>query len=319
MVIVRPSLPPADPDPAASGDPGTRSRAGARGTARRVVAHLLVGLTVLVGLVLGGTAGASAVPVTPASVAAAPAEVVPPPDADQLERHLKAYLTARKVTASVRVRDLRTGTSYSYRSGSHYDSASVVKVAIMAAVLRRQERQERHLTSREVRLLKAMIRSSDNAAASTLYASLGRGPGLAKFYRAAGMTHTTPGPGRYWGLTQITAADQVVLLGHLARPSKLLNERGRAFARDLMASVTKSQTWGVSAGPRADDARVELKNGWLSRDRRGWRVHSTGHVSGEGRDYLVAVLTMDNKSMDRGIDVVEGVSKIVWRDLDPEG
>jgi hypothetical protein len=284
--------------------------------ARLLITRLLVGLVVLAGLALGSTPTAAAAPVLPAATSAQPAV---PPRADQLERHLKSYLTGRKATASVRVRDLQTGREYSYRSGSHYDSASIVKVAIMAAVLRRQEAQHRYLTAREDRLLRAMIQRSDNDAASRLYASLGRGPGLKKFYKAAGMTHTTPGPGRYWGLTQITAADQVVLLAHLARPSKLLNERGRAYARKLMASVTSSQAWGVSAGPRAAKARVELKNGWLSRNSHGWRVHSTGHVSGDGRDYLVAVLTMDNKTMDRGIDSVEGVSKIVWRDLDPQG
>ena len=283
---------------------------------RLLVARLLVGLVVLAVPALGSPATASAVPVLPASSAAA---VAVPPDADQLERHLKSYVTGRKATASVRVRDLRTGREYSYRSGSRYDSASVVKVAIMAAVLRRQEAQKRYLTAREDRLIRAMIRNSDNDAASSLYASLGRGPGLKKFYKAAGMSHTTPGPGRYWGLTQITAADQVVLLAHLARPSRLLNERGRAYARKQLAAVTSSQAWGVSAGPRAAGARVELKNGWLSRSSRGWRVHSTGHVSGEGRDYLVAVLTMDNRTLDRGIASVEGVAKIVWRDLDPAG
>jgi len=162
-----------------------------------------------------------------------------------------------------------------------------------------------------------MIRNSDNDAASSLYASLGRGPALKRFYKAAGMTYTTPGPGRFWGLTQITAADQVVLLNHLARPSNLLNERGRAYARTQMASVRASQSWGVSAGPRAADARVELKNGWLSRNAHGWRVHSIGHVSGDGSDYLVAVLTMDNRTMGRGVASVEGVSTIVWRDLEP--
>ncbi|MFL6027222.1 MAG: serine hydrolase [Friedmanniella sp.] len=289
-------------------------RAGPRLTRPPVLARLLVGVALLVGLVLASSETASAAPL-PLAATAVPA----PPKADQLERHLTSYLTARKVTASVRVRDLLTGETYSYRAGSRYDSASVVKVAIMAAVLRRQEAQKRYLTSREVRLLRAMIQNSDNDAASSLYASLGRGPALTKFYQAAGMTHTTPGPGRYWGLTQITAADQVVLLNHLARPSKLLNERGRSYARKLMASVQASQSWGVSAGPRADGARVELKNGWLSRNAHGWRVHSIGHVSGDGRDYLVAVLTMDNTTRNGGIAVVEGVSKIVWRDLAPAG
>lgn len=299
--------------------------AGRRPGPVSVAVRLLVGLTVLTGLLAGPGLPAWSAPATALTVTAptvtsqATARAPVPPDADQLERHLASYLRARSVTASVRVQDLRTGAVYGYRSSSHYDSASVVKVAIMAAVLRRQAAQQRYLTAREVRLLKAMIRNSDNDAASALYASLGRGPALAGFFRAAGMTHTTPGPGRYWGLTQITAADQVVLLRHLARPSALLTERGRAFARDLMATVRSSQDWGVSAGPQAAGARIELKNGWLSRSQRGWRVHSIGHVRGAGRDYLVAVLTMDNKTMDRGIGVVEGVSRIIWRDLAPAG
>ena len=88
---------------------------------RLLVARLLVGLVVLALPALGSPTTASAVPVLPAS--SAPAVAVPP-DADQLERHLKSYLTGRKATASVRVRDLRTGREYSYRSGSRYEPLS---------------------------------------------------------------------------------------------------------------------------------------------------------------------------------------------------
>jgi len=276
-------------------------------------------VAVLAAALLTGTAApAWASPVAaPASQTSGTAVApVVPPDADRLEHDVRSYLAKRSVTASVRVRDLRTGQEYGYRSGSHYDSASVVKVAIMAAVLRRQEQQDRYLTTTEVRLLDKMIRRSDNDAASRLYASLGRGAGMQRFYARAGMTRTTSGPGTSWGLTRITATDQVVLLGHLARPTDLLTRNGRIYARKLMASVTASQAWGVSAGP-PDGTRVELKNGWLSRSSHGWRVHSVGHVKGGGRDYLVAVLTMDSSTMDRGIARVEGVSRIVWRDLAP--
>jgi len=295
-----------------------RRTPGARVLGRRLrPAGRLAG--VLVAAVLATTtAPAWASPVVlPASQSSSTAVAPPvPPDADQIERDVRNYLVKRSVTASVRVRDLQTGQEYGYRSGSHYDSASVVKVAIMAAVLRRQEQQDRYLTATEVRLLGKMIKNSDNDAASRLYASLGRGPAMQRFYAAAGMTHTSSGPGTSWGLTQITATDQVVLLGHLARPTDLLTRNGRIYARKLMASVTASQAWGVSAGP-PDGTRVELKNGWLSRSTHGWRVHSTGHVKGSGRDYLVVVLTMDNATMDRGIARVEGVSRIVWRDLAP--
>ena len=80
-------------------------------------------------------------------------------------------------------------------------------------------------------------------------------------------------------------------MAHLARPSDLLTEEGRTYARKLMSSVDPSQDWGVSAGP-GKGVSVELKNGWLPRGRHGWAVHSVGHVSGQGRDYLIAVLTL---------------------------
>ncbi|WP_375425754.1 serine hydrolase [uncultured Friedmanniella sp.] len=239
-----------------------------------------------------------------------------PPAAPGLEAQLRTYLQGRPTTGAVEVRDLVTGRQFGYRADKAYDSASVIKVAIMAATLRRQEQAGRALTTSEKSLLGRMIRDSDNGAASTLWNRLGRGTALDQFFTDAQMTHTTAGPKGYWGLTRVTAADQVVLMAHLARPSNLLTEAGRAYARTLMASVDHTQDWGISAGP-GHGVTVELKNGWLPRGRHGWAVHSVGHVQGAGRDYLIAVLTLDNTTESKGIATVEGVSKIVWRGLAP--
>ena len=252
--------------------------------------------------------------VVPTSAAA----VIKPDPAPTLQADIRSYLAGRSVSASVRVRDLQTGRRYTYRSRVHHDSASIVKVAIMAAVLRRQSQQGRYLTDRENRLLHKMIQRSDNAATSKLWKSLGRGPAMASFYATAGMRHSTPGPGRYWGLTQITAADEVVLLRHLTRKTKLLTKAGRKYARSLMATVKPSQAWGVSAGPTdTTTVTVELKNGWLQRSQRRWRIHSIGHVSGQGRNYLVAILTTNNRTKAEGIATVEGISRLIWQDLGP--
>jgi hypothetical protein len=252
--------------------------------------------------------------VVPTSAAA----VVKPDPAPTLQADIRSYLAGRSVSASVRVRDLQTGRRYTYRSRVHHDSASIVKVAIMAAVLRRQSQQGRYLTDRENRLLHKMIQRSNNAATSKLWKSLGRGPAMARFYATAGMRHSTPGPGRYWGLTQITAADEVVLLRHLTRKTALLTKAGREYARSLMATVKPSQAWGISAGPTdTTSVTVELKNGWLQRSQRRWRIHSIGHVSGEGRNYLVAILTTNNRTQAEGIATVEAISRLIWQDLDP--
>ncbi len=244
------------------------------------------------------------------------AEPQPAPAAPGLEAQLRTYLQGRPTTGAVEVRDLVTGQEYGYRADKAYDSASVVKIAILAATLRRQEQAGRALTASEKSLLGRMIRDSSNGAASTLWNRLGRGKAMDRFFAEAGMTRTTAGPKGYWGLTKVTAADQVVLMGHLTGASGLISPAGRAYAATLMSSVDPGQDWGVSAGP-GKGVTVELKNGWLPRGRDGWAVHSVGHVRGEGRDYLIAVLTLDNETENKGIATVEGVSTLVWRALAP--
>ncbi|WP_375430742.1 serine hydrolase [uncultured Friedmanniella sp.] len=277
------------------------------GDRARLAVAVVVTVVALVVLAVHGP------PLTPE---APPAEQQAPPAAPGLEAQLKAYLTGRPTTAAVEVRDLTTGQEYGYRATKAYDSASVVKIAILAATLRHAEQQQRGPTAKEKSLLSRMIRLSDNGAATTLWNRLGRGDTFDEFFAAAGMTHTTAGPRGYWGLTRVTAADQVVLMAHLTQPSPLLSQESRDYARGLMAKVDHDQDWGVSAGPGQDDT-VELKNGWLPRGTHGWAVHSVGHVQGDGRDYLIAVLTVDNPTEKKGITTVEGASKIVWRALAP--
>ena len=102
----------------------------------------------------------------------------PPPNPEpQLAADMKEDLLKRHTTASVKVRDLVTGHEYNYRSGARYDSASIVKVAIMAAVLRRQEKQKRYLTRTENRLLHKMIQNSDNDASIEAVEVTGAGTG----------------------------------------------------------------------------------------------------------------------------------------------
>ena len=308
--------PPLDSRPRRSG--GWRSRRPRRPSLSTVDLRA-VAVAVAVALAVTVTASLPVAIGLPSPTAASPrdepstvVEQVPPVEAD-----VRAYLGTRSTRAAVVVRDLVTDREYRYRPDARYDSASVVKVAILAAVLHQAEQQDRDLTSRERQLLAAMIRQSSNDAASTLWNAIGRGAGLEEFLAAAGMSRTAAGPAGYWGVSRITAADQVLLMGHLTGPTGLLSEARRRFALRLMGSVEDSQDWGVSAGPPARDVTIELKNGWLPRGSDGWAVHSVGHVRGEGRDYLIAVLTVGSTTRKAGIDTVEGVSRLVWADLAP--
>ena len=69
-----------------------------------------------------------------------------------------------------------------------------------------------------------MITQSDNDAASALWAHVGRGR-LQYFLGRAGMKQTQLGPGGYWGLTQITAHDELLLLQPAQYPNTVLTPR----------------------------------------------------------------------------------------------
>jgi hypothetical protein len=109
----------------------------------------------------------------------------------------------------------------------------------------------------------------------------------------------------------------VQLLKTIAYPNALLDDASRDYELNLMTNVDPSQAWGVSAGV-ASGVTVALKNGWLPLDSGKWQVNSVGYVNGEGRDYLIVVLTNGNDTEADGIDAVEGLSSLVWQELAPE-
>jgi beta-lactamase class A len=160
-----------------------------------------------------------------------------------------------------------------------------------------------------------MITRSDNNAASALWAELGRSY-LQHFLNLAQMTQTSLGPGGVWGLTQITAHDQVRLLRLLLNPNPVLDTPSRGYALSLMAQVIASQRWGVPAGAPTY-LTVHVKNGWLPRTTHGWRIHSIGCLTGRGGGYSIVVLTQDNPTMAYGIATIEAAAKAINRDLNP--
>jgi len=235
--------------------------------------------------------------------------------AARISGDIQAARRGRVSSVAVAVNAPAVGLTCSLNSSRHFDSASVVKVTILGAILRKALDQHRFLTDTETDRLRAMITRSDNAAASALWAELGHGY-LQHFLKLAGMTHTILGPGGLWGLTQITAPDEILLLRLLLKPNAVLSPNSRSYALRLMAQVIASQRWGVPAGaPTSLTAHV--KNGWLPRATHGWRIHSIGCFTGRGGGYSIVVLTQDNPSMPYGITTVEAIARVINRDLNP--
>lgn len=235
--------------------------------------------------------------------------------AAKLQKDITAALATRSGTVAVGVRDRTTNTTCTLRATTSYDSASVVKVTVLATLLWDAKKTNRYLTTRESNLATAMITKSDNAATTSLWNQLGVTK-VKGFLAAAGMTRTVPGSGGYWGLTQINVNDEQRLLSLITARNTVLSDTSRAYILKLMGSVVTSQKWGTPAGAPSSVA-IHVKNGWLQRATRGWRVHSIGAFKGGGHDYTITVLTDGNSTMTYGVNTIQAVSKVIHQDLVP--
>ncbi|MFD3568689.1 serine hydrolase [Streptomyces sp. NPDC058667] len=235
--------------------------------------------------------------------------------AAKLQKDITVALAGRTGTVAVGLRDRTTNTTCTLRATGSYDSASIVKVTVLATLLWDAKKTNRYLTSRETSLATAMITKSDNAATTSLWNQLGVTK-VKGFLSAAGMTRTVPGAGGYWGLTQINVTDEQRLLSLVTARNSVLSDNSRAYILKLMGSVITSQRWGTTSGAPSS-VSVHVKNGWLQRATRGWRVHSIGTFKGGGHDYSISVLTDGNSTMSYGVNTIQAVARVIHRDLTP--
>lgn len=268
----------------------------------------VVGAAVLIPGVVAATPAAATTPTVSCTSAKAGL-------ADKLKKDITAALANRKGTVAVGLYDRSTKTTCTLRATTSYDSASTVKVTVLATLLWDAKKHNRYLTTTEQSLAKAMITQSDNAATTRLWKQLGMTK-IKGFLAAAGMTKTTPGADGYWGLTQENVTDEQKLLQLITAKNTVLSDNSRAYILKLMGQVISSQRWGTPAGAPST-VSVHVKNGWLQRATHGWRVHSLGTFNGAGHDYMISVLTQDNSTMDYGVATIQNVAKAIHKDLMP--
>jgi beta-lactamase class A len=278
------------------------------------------------GLTLTTAGQAIAKPATTTTTAAAAAFAAVAPQvlcssarsglAAKLSIDIGAALAGRTSSVAVALYDRTTGTQCTYEASRRFDSASVVKVTVLGALLREAKEANRRLTPQEVSLTTAMITKSDNDATTALWKQLGVSR-IQHFLDLADMTQTVPGADGYWGLTQITAGDQLKLMALLTSSNPVLGSDSRNYALRLMSQVEADQRWGVPAGAPAG-VTVHVKNGWLPRATHGWRINSVGAFTGGGHDYALVVLSQDNPTMADGVATVESIAHVVHRDLNPQ-
>lgn len=262
-----------------------------------------------------GTSGGA-----PSATATSPGAAQPtdPGHADPFSG-LDGYLAQRSGTVLAAVYDVRTGQSWRLGDGPAQAEASVVKVNILEALLSGSDGAG--LSPDNQGLAEQMIEDSDNDAATSLWYAAGGTAGLAAYDAKAGLTRTTPSacvvcvgfPWPGWGLTTTVPYDQITLLKQLIKPGPLLTTGDREYVLSLLENVTPAQAWGVSGGVPAG-VTVALKNGWLPLNdaNTDWQINSEGWVSGDGRDYLISVLTTGNPTEQYGIDTINELSTLLW-------
>ena len=305
-----------------------------------VIAAVLVGVLTVHGPAAPGPAAAAskppataralatrtAAPARPAAATVSAAATVPaghPTHPDPFGPAATSYVSTRTGTVLAAVYDLGTGQTWSLGAGQPQAEASVVKLDVLETLLaERAGTSPAGLSASDQWLAQQMIEDSDNDAATSLWYEVGGAVKIRSFNAAVGLKSTAPSscvvcagfgwPG--WGLTTTVPTDQIALLRELVLPGPLLTGAERRYALSLMENVAPAQRWGVSGGVPAQ-ATVALKNGWLPLDSAGddWQVNSVGWISGDGRDYLVAVLTTGNPAEQYGIDTIDQLASIVWQ------
>jgi hypothetical protein len=263
------------------------------------------------GVALGGASTPAAAP----SVVCTTATDRHHPLASRMSGDIAAALQGRSSIVGLKVTDSRTGVTCKVHQGWHFHAASIAKVIILGALLRHLMAKHRDLSPDQVTLTTEMITESSNSAATTLWDEVGRRH-LQRFLNLARMTHTHLGPGVYWGLTRVTAHDELRLLKQLKSRRSVLDKPSRSYALSLMASVIPSQRWGVTAGAPTK-LTAHVKNGWLP-DPVLWVINSIGLFTGPHRSYRIAVLTRGNPTMTYGVGTVQAVAEVINHELNPD-
>ena len=224
---------------------------------------------------------------------------------------LKAYLAGLPETVTAAVEDLGTGVVYTYDPGPSLVLGSTVKVQILGTLLSQAQAAARPLTATEQSLATAMIEVSDNSAGQALFDEVGGAPAIQAWDDSIGLTGTFVYPA--WGISTSTATDQITLLGVFARPNRYLDDASRAYGLSLLGHVEPSQVFGINVGPPAPDV-LAAKTGRMP--FLGVR-NGIACVDGDGRDYLIAILTQNGPSDQEDEVAMEPISYNAWTLLGP--
>ncbi|MGW0481734.1 hypothetical protein [Nonomuraea sp. NPDC003214] len=300
-------------------------------------------------LAAGCVAGPSA---GPASATTAPETLSAPAATPSASASTARTRTARPpkvpagTTASWLVFDRTKGKAVATRHAHRkFRSASVIKILMAIDFLERN----RQVSAADARLLKIMLRESDDDAASTLWDRGGKGAIVTRMARKLRLSDTTPPPAThpgFWGYVSLSVHDIVRTYRYLldtAEPRVRDTVLGHLRQATPCGSDGFDQTFGIpSAVPRP----FAVKQGWsgfgtvppvrcdaraqgasistVALRSRGSGIpdlgrpvlHTTGLV-GKGERYVMAVLTAHpaGATWSSSVRRITGLTKDLYRGL----
>ncbi|WP_246258247.1 serine hydrolase [Amycolatopsis anabasis] len=211
----------------------------------------------------------------------------------------EAYASSRPGFAGIVVRDRKTGASWhNPHSKTLIWACSTPKLAMVVDLLLRDDSGAIRLTDEDRALMHAMLNSSDNDAAHTLWNRYG-GEDFATRFPSYGMTDMrfTDQHPHHWGWILTTADDLDRLMNYVL---ERMPARHREYLVGEMRSVDVNQQWGVWGAGEA--AKPGNKNGWADdNDDGSWLMNSVGFVGPDER-YTVAIMN-NTQVVEGGYDV----------------
>lgn len=253
-----------------------------------------------------------------------PAPIVAPtasptgPVREQLQAVMDTY--ARNTEQlGLSVKDLRTGAEFAWHGDYDSQSASMAKVMIVLMALTTARREGRELSFEDYGRASRAIIDSENDPSDELWAAYGGREAYTRLAGELGLPNTH-GDDRseFWSWTNTTPDDQRTLADLLVHGTPAVHVEDRMYLLDLMSKTNPGHTWGVGHD-RGKDVHVQMKNGWVqfkSLDNL-WAVNSMGHVRGEGRDYVAAIMTR-MPTFDEGRALVDAIGADLFRILEGE-
>lgn len=225
-----------------------------------------------------------------------------------------AYLAGRPGTVGYVLRDRTTGAVYrNAHAGDLVWTASTIKLGMVVDLLTRQRAGTVTLTDSDRTLMAAMLHSSDDDAADTLWTRYSGADHQAfnADFGAYGLTGLQPQRGfsktfPYWGFQKATPEDLDRLMNYTLTS---LTPAETAGIVDALQHVDANQQWGVwGAGAAMNPGN---KDGW-SLEQGGWVINSVGFAGSQQR-YTLAIMNAlgDQGGYDDGVQTTTHLSEVL--------